>query len=93
MRSNRSESCSIIWRSVSAREMPKLVFRGVLSVGGGAERLRGGAISVWAPKGSSAGVADLKGDGVGPRGTVADLEVGGSEPKGTVLKPKLFKGR
>jgi hypothetical protein len=57
------------------------------------ERLRGGAIGVWAPKGSSAGVVDLKGDGVGPGGTVADLEVGGGEPKGTVLKPKLFKGR
>jgi hypothetical protein len=93
MRSNRSESCSIIWRSVSAREMSKLVFRGVLSAGGGAERLRGGAIGVWAPKGSSAGVVDLKGDSGGPGGTVVDLEVGGGEPKGTVLKPKLFKGR
>jgi hypothetical protein len=92
MRSNCSESCSIIWRSGSARETPKLVFRGVLSVGGGAECLRGGAIGVWAPKGSSAGVTDLKGDGGEPGWTVADLEVGGGEPRGTVLKPKLFKG-
>jgi hypothetical protein len=69
------------------------VFRGVLSVGGGAERLRGGAIGVWAPKGSLAGVADLKGDGGGPGGTVAYLEVRGRDPRGTVLKPKLFKGR
>jgi hypothetical protein len=92
MRSNRSESCSIIWRSGSARETPKLVFRGVFSAGGGAESLRGGAIGVWAPKGSSAGVADLKGDDGEPGGTVTDLEVGGSEPRGTVLKPKVFKG-
>jgi hypothetical protein len=93
MRSKRSESCSIIWRSGSGREMPTLVFRGVLSVGGGVERLRGGAIGVWAPKASSAGVPDLKGDGGAPGGTVAYLEVGGGEPRGTVLKPKLFKGR
>jgi hypothetical protein len=59
MRSNCSESCSIIWQSGSARETQKLVFQGVLSSGGAAERLRGGAISVWAPKGSLAGVADL----------------------------------
>jgi hypothetical protein len=69
------------------------VFRGVLSAGGGAECLRGGATGVWAPKGSSAGVADAKIGGGEPGGTVADLEVGGGEPRGTVLKPKLFKGR
>jgi hypothetical protein len=94
MRSNRSESCSIISRSGYAREMPKLVLRGVLSAGGRPECLRGGgAIGVWAPKGSSAGVADPKMGGGEPGGTVADLEVGGGEPRGTVLKPKLFKGR
>jgi hypothetical protein len=93
MHSNWSESCSIIWRSGSAREMTKLVFRGLLSAGGGAEHLRGEAIGVWAPKGSSAGVTDLKMGGGEPGGTVADLEVGGGEPTGTVLKPKLFKGR
>jgi hypothetical protein len=48
MHSNCTESCSIIWRSGSAREMPKLVFCGVLLARGGAERLHGGgAISVW----------------------------------------------
>jgi hypothetical protein len=93
MHSNCRETCSILWWSGSAREMPKLVFRGVLLVGGGAERLRGGAISVWATKGSSAGVADLKMGGGEPGGTIPDLEVGGGEPRGTVLKPKLFKGR
>jgi hypothetical protein len=93
MRSNCSESCSIIWQSGSARETRKLVFRVVLSAGGGAGHLRGAAIGVWAPKGSSAGVADLKMGGGEPGGTVMDLEVGGGEPKGTVLKPKLFKGR
>jgi hypothetical protein len=94
MRSNCSESCSIIWRSGSAREMPKLVFRGLLSAGGRAERLRdGGAIGVWAPKGTSVGVAELKGDGGEPGGTVADLEGGGGEPRETVLKPKFCKGR
>jgi hypothetical protein len=92
MRSNRSESCSIIWRSGSARETPKLVFRGVLSAGGGVEGLRGGAIGVWPPKGSSAGVANLGVGGGEPRGAVVGLEVGGGEPRGTVLKPKLFKG-
>jgi hypothetical protein len=61
-------------------------------VGGGAEHLCGGAISIWVPKGSSAGVTDLKMASGGPRGTVVDLEVGGGEPRGTVLKPKLFKG-
>jgi hypothetical protein len=76
MRSNRSESCSMIWRSGSARATPKLVVRGLLSVAGGAERLRGGgAIGVWAPKGSLARDAELKGDAGGPGGTVADLEV------------------
>jgi hypothetical protein len=93
MRSNCSESCSIIWWSGSARETPKLVFRGVLSAGGGAERLRGGGASgVWAPKGMSAGIAWLKGDGGEPGGTVADLEEGGGEPMGIVLKPKFLRG-
>jgi hypothetical protein len=90
--SNQSEHCSIIWWSGSTREIPKLVFRGVLLVGGGAEHLHGGAISIWAPKGLSVGVTELKGDSRGPRGTVVDLEVGGGKPRGTVLKPKLFKG-
>jgi hypothetical protein len=94
MRSNCSESCSIIWRSGSARETPKLLFRGLLSAGGGAERLRGGgAIGVWAPKSMSAGVVELKGDGGEPGGTVADLEEGGGEPMETVLKPKFLRGR
>jgi hypothetical protein len=93
MRSNCSESCSIIWRSGSARETPKLVFRAVLSAGGGAERLRGGgAIGTWAPKGMLAGIAGLKGDGGEPGGTVADLEEGGGEPIETVLKPKFLRG-
>jgi hypothetical protein len=94
MHSNCSESCSIIWRSGSAREMPKLVFRGLLLAGGGAERLRdGGAISVWAPKGTSVEVAELKGDGREPGRTVTDLEEGGGEPRLTVLNPKFCKGR
>jgi hypothetical protein len=94
MRSNCSESCSIIWQSGSTRETPKLVFCGLLSAGGGAERLHGGgAIGVWAPKGMSAGIAGLKGDGAEPGGTVADLEEGGGEPMETVLKPKLLRGR
>jgi hypothetical protein len=92
VRSSWSESCSIISWSGSAREMPKLVFRVVLSAGGGAYRLRGVAIGVWAPKGSSAGVAGLEVHGGEPIGTVTGLEVGGGEPRGTVLKPKLFKG-
>jgi hypothetical protein len=92
MHSNCSKGCSIIWRSGSAREMPKLVFRWVLSVEGGAECLYSGAIGVWAPKVAVAGVADgTMGDGE-PRGTITDLEVGGGKPRGTVLKPKLFKG-
>jgi hypothetical protein len=73
--------------------MPKLVFRGLLSAGGGAERLHdGGAIGGWAPKGTSVGVAELKRDGGEPRGTVVDLEGGGREPRETVLKPRFFKG-
>jgi hypothetical protein len=68
------------------------VFRVVLSAGGGAGRLRGTAIGVWVPKGSSAGVTDLEAGGGEPRGAVTGLEVGGGEPRGTVLKPKLFKG-
>jgi hypothetical protein len=72
--------------------MPKLVVRGVLSAGGGAEYLRSGAIGVWTPKGSLAGVADVMVDGREPGGTVTDLEVGGGEPSRTVLKLKLFKG-
>jgi hypothetical protein len=64
----------------------------VVIAGGGAERLRdGGAIGVWAPKGTSVGVAELKGDGGEPRGTVADVEGGGGEPRETVLKPKFWK--
>jgi hypothetical protein len=51
------------------------VFRGVLSAGGGAQRLHGGAIGIWAPKGSLAGVADLVVGGREPRGAVTDLEV------------------
>jgi hypothetical protein len=94
MRSNCSESCSIIWRSGSARETPKLVFHGLLSAGGGAERLHdGGAIGVWVAKGTSVGVVELKGNGGEPGGTVADLEGGGGEPRETVLKPKFFRGR
>jgi hypothetical protein len=94
MRSNCSESCSIISRSGSARETPKLVFCGLLSAGGGAERLRDrGAMGVWAPKGTSVGIAALKGDGGEPVGTVADLEEGGGEPMETVLKPKFLRGR
>jgi hypothetical protein len=69
------------------------VSRGVLPAGGGAERLRGGVIGVWAPKGSSAGVMDLVVGSGEPRWAVTDLKVGGGEPRGTVLKPKLFKGR
>jgi hypothetical protein len=73
--------------------MPKLVFLGVLSAGGGAEHLRsGGAVSIWAPKGMSAGIAGLKGDGREPGGTVADLEEGGSKPIETMLKPKFLRG-
>jgi hypothetical protein len=73
--------------------MPKLVFRGVLLAGGGAECLRsGGAIGTWAPKGMSAGIAGLKGDGREPRATVRDLEEGGGEPIETVLKPKFLRG-
>jgi hypothetical protein len=68
-----------------------LVFRGLISAGGGAERLRdGGAIGVWAPKGISAGIAGLTGDGGEPGGTVADLEEGGGEPIEIVLKPKFW---
>jgi hypothetical protein len=94
MCSNCSESCSMIWRSASAREMPKLVFHGALSAGGGAECLHGGgAISVWGPKGMLAGIAGLKGDSGEPGGTVADLEEGGGEPIETVLKPKFLGGR
>jgi hypothetical protein len=94
MCSNGSESCSIIWRSGSAREMPKLVFRRVLSARGGAERLcGGGANGVWALKGMSAGIVGLKGGGGEPRGTVADLEEGGGEPIETVLKQKFLRGR
>jgi hypothetical protein len=94
IRSNCSESCSIIWWSGSARETPKLVFRGLLSAGGGAERLLGGgAIGVWAPKGMSARIAGLKGDGGEPGGTVADLEAGVGEPMETVLKPKFLRRR
>jgi hypothetical protein len=94
MLSNCSESCSIISWSGSTRETPKLVFHGVLSAGGGAERLcGGGAIGVWAPKGMSAGIAGLKGDSGEPRGTVTDLEEGGGEPIETVLKPKFLRGR
>jgi hypothetical protein len=93
MHSNCSESCSIIWRSGSARETPTLVVRGLLSAGGEVERLRGGgAIGVWAPKGTSVGIAELKGDGGEPAGTIADLEEGGGEPIETVLKPKFFRG-
>jgi hypothetical protein len=92
IRSNYHESCSIIWQSGSAREMPKLVFRGLLSAGWGVEHLCGRAIGVWVPKGLSAGVTELKGDGGEPGGTVPDLEEGGREPRGTVLKPKFFKG-
>jgi hypothetical protein len=93
MHSNCSESCSIIWRSGSAREIPKLVFHGVLLARGGVERLHGrGAIGVWAPKGMSAGIAGLKGDGGEPGGTVADLEEGGGKPIETVLKPKFLRG-
>jgi hypothetical protein len=51
-----------------------------------------GAIGVGAPKGSSAGVTELKGDSIEPRGTVMDVEEGGREPRGTVLKPTFFKG-
>jgi hypothetical protein len=72
--------------------MPKWVCRVVLSAGGGAGRLRGAAIGVWALKGSSAGVTDVKMGSGEPGGTVADLEVGGGEPKATMLKPKLFTG-
>jgi hypothetical protein len=93
MHSNCSESCSIIWRSGSTRETPKLVFHGVLSAGGGAERLRGrGAIGVRAPKGMSAGIAGLMGDGREPGGTVADLEEAGGKPIETVLKPTSLRG-
>jgi hypothetical protein len=93
MRSNCSESCSIISRSGSTREMPKLVFHRLLSAGGGAECLHdGGAIGVWAPKGTSVGIAGLKGDSGEPRGTVTDLEEGGREPIETVLKPKFLRG-
>jgi hypothetical protein len=91
--SNCSESCRIIWQSCSAREMPKLVFHGLLSAGGGAECLHGGvAIGVWAPKGTLVGITGLKGDGGEPGGTMADLEEGGREPMETVLKPKCFRG-
>jgi hypothetical protein len=91
--SNCIERCSIIWQSGFARETPKLVFRGLLSAGGRAECLcDGGAIGVWAPKGISAGIAGLKGDGGEPRGTVADLEEGGGEPMEIVLKPKFLRG-
>jgi hypothetical protein len=70
------------------------VFRGLLSAGGGAERLRDrGPIGVWAPKGMSAGIAGLKGDGGEPGGPIADLEEGGGEPIETVLKPKFLRGR
>jgi hypothetical protein len=73
--------------------MPKLVFHGGLSAGGGAERLQGrGAIGIWAPKGMSAGIAGLKGDGREPGGTVADLEEGGGEPIETMLKLKPLRG-
>jgi hypothetical protein len=93
MCSNCSESCSIIWQSGSAREIPKLVVYGLLSAGGGVEYLHGGgAISVWVPKGMSAGITGLKGDGGELRGTVVDLEEGGREPMETVLKPKVFRG-
>jgi hypothetical protein len=93
MHSNCIESCCIIWWSGSTRETPKLIFRRVLSAGGGVERLRGrGAIGIWAPKGMSAGIAGLKGDGGEPRGTVTDLEEGGGEPIETVLKPKFLRG-
>jgi hypothetical protein len=91
--SNCSESCSIIWQSGSAREMPKLVFGGLLLAGGGAEYLCSwGAIGVWAPKGTSVGIAALKGDSREPRGTITDMEEGGREPMETVLKPKVFRG-
>jgi hypothetical protein len=93
MHSNCSKSCSIIWRSGSAREIPKLVVHGLLSAGGGVEYLHsGGAISIWAPKGILAGIAGLKGDSMEPRGTVIDLEEGGREPMETVLKPKFLRG-
>jgi hypothetical protein len=93
MRSNCSESCSIISRSGSTRETPKLVFRGLSSAGGGAEPLHnGGAISVWAPNGMSVGVAELKGDGGEPGGTVTDRDGEGGEPRETVLKPKFCNG-
>jgi hypothetical protein len=60
---------------------------------GGAEYLHdGGAFGVWAPKGMSAGVAELKGDGGEPWGTITDLEAGGREPRETVLNPKFCKG-
>jgi hypothetical protein len=69
------------------------VFRVVLLVGRGAGCLYGMAISVWALKGSAAGVADLEVGGGEPGVTVVGLEVGGGESRGTVLKAKLFKGR
>jgi hypothetical protein len=73
--------------------MAKLVFHVVLLAGGGAERLcSGGAISIWAPKGMSAGITGLKGDGGEPRGTVMDLEEGGREPIEAVLKLRFLRG-
>jgi hypothetical protein len=72
--------------------MPKLVFRGVLLAGGGAEHLHGGAIGVWAPKGLAVGVMSMEVGGREPRGAVADLKVGGGQPRETMLKLKLFKG-
>jgi hypothetical protein len=92
MHSNCSESYSIIWLSGSAREMPKLVVRGLLLAGRGAESLSGRAIGVWVPMGSSARVTELKGCGREPGGTVTDLEGGGREPRETMLKPKFCKG-
>jgi hypothetical protein len=90
--SNCSKRYSIIWQSSSAREMPKLVFQGLLSAGGGAEYLCSrGAISVLVLKGSLVGVTELQGDGREHRGTVTDLEGGGRESKETVLKPKFCK--
>jgi hypothetical protein len=59
----------------------------------GSEYLHGrGAIGVWAPKGMSAGIAGLKGDGREPGGSVTDLEDGGGKPIETMLKPKCFRG-
>jgi hypothetical protein len=89
--SNCSESCSIISQSGSTREMPKLVFRGLLLAGRVAEHLCGGAIGVCTPKGLLAGVVELKGASGEPGGTVTDLEEGGREPRETVLKAKFCK--